>query len=203
MKKSSSSSRCFCVILEVSVYSTFFQHLIQYSVIHTLAAATLFLNYLEYFLSFRMKFQPETIWFLTETKTKYKDQGGRGMNGINTQKHAWLNEVPIQMSTCSSKAQFSHVLCQCHELHPWFSNICGWLYFQSGKNCDLPPKPFLWQVPKITPGYGLWAISVHETSDGTSPCNKLNGRALKGCKQMETAKTLFNVSMATLSQDCS
>lgn len=82
MKKSSSSSRCFCVILEVSVYSTFFQHLTPYSVIHSSAVAALFLNYLKYFLSLPMQFQPETIWFLTQTKRKYKDKGGWGMNGI-------------------------------------------------------------------------------------------------------------------------
>lgn len=71
----SSSFKGFCVILEVSVYS-FFQHLIQYSVIHTLAAATLFLNYLKYSPFLSIKFHPETIWFLTQTKTKYKNQGG-------------------------------------------------------------------------------------------------------------------------------
>lgn len=76
MKKSTSSSRCFCVILEVSVYSTFFQHLTPYSVIHSLAVATLFLSYLKYFLSLPMQFQPETIWFFAQTKRKYKDQGG-------------------------------------------------------------------------------------------------------------------------------
>lgn len=62
------------MILEVSVYS-FFQHLTQYSVIHSLAAATLFLNYLKYFLSLPMKFQPETIWFLTQTKNEIQGSG--------------------------------------------------------------------------------------------------------------------------------
>lgn len=64
------------------------------------------------------------------------------MKGINTQKHAWLNEVPIQMGTCSSKAKFSHVLCQCQELHPWFSNICSWWTgsTSSQEKTDLPPN---------------------------------------------------------------
>lgn len=116
-KKQSSSSWYFCVILEVSVYSTFFQHLIQYSVIHSLAAATLFLNYLKYFLSLPMKLQRERIWFLTQTKNEIQ-----GSEWIRYEWNKYTKACLTEWSTYSD----GYLFIQGHELHPWFSNICSW-----------------------------------------------------------------------------
>lgn len=71
MKKSRSSSRCFCVILEVLCvfFSIFFQCLTPYSVICSLAVATLFLNYLR-----------NLRWHITMLQTQWKSTRGQRTN---------------------------------------------------------------------------------------------------------------------------
>lgn len=147
IKKTSSSSRCFCVILEASVYSTFSQHLTPYLVIHSLAVATFFLNYLKYFLSLPMQFQPETIWFLTRTKRKCKDQGRWGMNGVSIQKHAWVKYLfrwvlahPRHHSPMLSTTATSHT-------HDFLTSVAG-------QQAPLPGRTKLWPTSKTIP---LWS----------------------------------------------
>lgn len=91
-----------CDFRSLSIYS-FFQHLTQYSVIHSLAAVTLFLNYLKYFFSLPMKFQPETIWFPTQTKNEIQGSGWIRYEW-NKYTKTCLTEILTQMCTCSSKA---------------------------------------------------------------------------------------------------
>lgn len=147
MKKTRSSFKCSCVISEVSVYSTFSQHLTPYLVIHSLAVATFFLNYLKYFLSLPMQFQPEKIWFLTQTKSKCKDQGRWGMNGISMQKHAWVKYLfrwvlahPMHNSPMLSTTATGHT-------HDFLTSVAGEWAALSGRRK-------LWPTSKTIP---LWS----------------------------------------------
>lgn len=124
------------------------------------------------------------------------------MKGINAQKHAWLNEVPIQMGTCSSKAQFSHVLCQCHKLHPWFSNTCGSTSSQE-KTVICPPNHSFVRYLKLLLLVMYYRLVQSMESRWHMPMLQTEWKSTQGLQTNGNSKMLFNVSTATLSQDCS